>query len=103
MGQNGLRRARRNDIGRKVISNDPEILAAMSELRRAAHKTMQDSVATAIQKTEDKKLKAWVAVAVWEDDDGDVSQTVMGDDHSSYFEVKGYLHDAVWTAAHSGA
>ncbi|MDQ3941391.1 MAG: hypothetical protein M3238_08580 [Actinomycetota bacterium] len=103
MAERDMRRDNRNDPVRKMIVNDPDVIAAMDERYRAAHENMQDCVEQAVQATDERKLKGWVCVAVWEDASGKTSQTVMGDDHSTFLEMKGYLHDAVWTAAHTDA
>lgn len=102
METNGLRRDNRNDPVARAVAEDPGIKAALEARRAAQQQKMQQAVCDAIQATDERKLTAWVAVAVWEDGDGRLCQTVIGDDHSSALELKGYLHDGVWTAAHSG-
>ena len=69
------------------------------ELR--SYERAKQSVGEAIAATDDRKLKAWVAVAVWEEADGSECETVMADDHSTNLELKAYLHDGVWMAAHT--
>ena len=101
MSERGLRGDNRNDPMRRALVADPGIVATLDEQRRLRHQDMQDTVADAIQKTDDRRLKGWVAVAVWEDDDEPSALTVIGDRDSSYFELKGYLHDALWVAAHA--
>ena len=98
MRDNGLRGDTRNDPIGQAITAAPEMEPAF-ELRR--RQKMQDAVCEAIQSTDDRKLCAWVTVAVWEDEDGTVSHSLVGDDHSSFLELKGYLHDGVWAAAHT--
>lgn len=97
----GVRRAPRNDPGLRAVSNDADVIAAMEQLRQASADKAQTVVSQAIACTDERTLKGWVAVAMWEDESGNVSQTVMGDDHSSSLEIKGYLHDAVWATAHA--
>lgn len=45
-------------------------------------------------------LVGWAAVAVRQGADGSTTTYVCGDPDSSDLEVKGYLHSAVWQAAH---
>jgi hypothetical protein len=80
---------------------DPGIVATLDEKKRKRHQDMQDAVAGAIQTTDDRRLKGWVAVAIWEEEETPSALTVIGDRDSSYFELKGYLHDALWVAAHA--
>ena len=96
----GSARAPRNDIGMRAISKDPEV-SAILESRRVDRESPDDTLTKAIAGCDDRALKGWVTVAVWEDESGQLSQTVMCDDHSSPLEVKGYLHDAVWATAHA--
>ena len=70
-------------------------------VERRSYERARQSVGEAIAATDDRKLKGWVAVAVWEDADGSECETVMADDHSTNLELKGYLHDGVWMAAHT--
>lgn len=98
MRDKGLRGDNRNDPVAQAVAADPQIAVAIDEQRVA---TMQGCIDKALQGVEDKKLTGWVTVAVWEDSEGGVSHTVIGDGHSSPLELKGYLHDGVWTAAHA--
>ena len=95
----GPARARRNDIGMQAISGDPQINAIVEERRDQS--SAKSALTQAIAATDGRALKGWVTVAMWEDESGRVSQTVMCDDDSSALEVKGYLHDAVWASAHA--
>jgi hypothetical protein len=86
---------------RRAVVADPGIVATLDEGRRKRYQDMQDVVSDAIQKTDDRRLKGWVAVAIWEEEEVPSALTVIGDRDSSYFELKGYLHDALWVAAHA--
>ncbi len=97
----GARRAPRNDLGLRAVSNDADVMAAMDQRRQVPKDEAQTVVEQAIACTDERTLKSWIAVAIWEDESGRVSQTVICDDHSSNLEIKGYLHDAVWASAHS--
>lgn len=96
----GPARARRNDPGMQAIAGDPEVAAILDE-KRQERSAPNDVLAQAIAATDNRTLKGWVTVAMWEDESGRVSQTVMCDDNSSPLEIKGYLHDAVWATAHA--
>lgn len=100
MAENGLRRDNRNDPVARAVASHPGVAAAI-DARKSTHEEMQQKVSDAIQDTQARKLTAWVAVAVWENEDGTMSHEVVGDDHSSFLELKGYLHDGVWAAAHT--
>lgn len=101
METTGLRGDNRNDPVAYAVAEEPGIKAALEARRAAQQEKMQQAVGEAIQATDERKLAAWVAVAVWQDENGALGQTVIGDDHSSPLELKGYLHDGVWTAAHA--
>ena len=93
-----LRGDNRNDPIALAVAADPEIATAIANAR---HEKMQRSVSQALQATDDRKLAGWVAVAVWEDETGQIDHSVVGDQNSSFLELKGYLHDGVWAAAHT--
>jgi hypothetical protein len=95
-----LRRNDRNDPVVRDLASDETIMQALSDRSRSRKKSMRDRVEAALT-TEDKRLVGWVTVAVWEDGDGKMTESVMGDEHSSPLEVKGMLHDAVWSTAHA--
>ena len=95
-----LRGDNMNDPVVARLTEEPGIKAAL-ESQRAKHDDVQTTLHDAIDGTDDRKLCGWVAVAVWEDETGKVTQSLIGDGQSSFFEMKGYLHDAVWTAAHA--
>ena len=82
------------------LVEEPGIKAAL-EAQRAKAGDVCTTIHDAIDATDERKLCGWVTVAVWEDTTGKVSQSLIGDGESSFFEMKGYLHDAVWTAAHA--
>ena len=46
------------------------------------------------------RLRSWVTVAVWEQEDGSHETEVIYDGNSSELEMKGCLHDAIWKTAH---
>ena len=98
MADHGLRGDNRNDPIALAVSAEPEIATAIS---RSRHEQMQRSVSQALQGTDDRTLAGWVAVAVWEDESGKIEHSVVGDQNSSFLELKGYLHDGVWAAAHT--
>ena len=100
VGERRLRGDNRNDPILEMVTNDPGV-AAVLDSRSASYAEMQACVGDAIQKCDGRKLLGWVAVAVWEDADGTISESVIGDEHSSPLELKGYLHDGIWTAAHA--
>lgn len=98
MVENGLRRDNRNDPVAQKMATDPDISTVVHDRRVAA---MEKSIDEAIQSTDERKLTGWVTVATWEEPDGAVAHSVIGDGHSSPLELKGYLHDGIWVAAHS--
>jgi hypothetical protein len=87
-------------IGRRVAA-DPAVMAAMDDMTGLKLEAAKDTIAAALSSTDDRTLKGWVAVACWEDESGRVSQSVVGDGHSTSLETKGLLHSAVWTVAHN--
>lgn len=88
-----LRGSNHNDSTVKKLIDDPEV--KMAHVRQA--------IENALTLTDDRKLKGWVAVAVWEDEDGREIETVVGDGHSTHIEQKGFLHSGVWVNAHVDA
>ena len=96
-----IRGDNRNDPMTEVVLTDPGVRAAVEAHHDGLYDRMQDSIGEAIDKTDSRTLKGWVAVAVWEDADGNEGETMMCDNHSSPLELKAYLHDAVWMAAHA--
>ena len=98
MSETRLRGDNWSDPMREALAEDPGIRAVVEETQV---ESMQRAVTKAIQTCDDRKLAAWVAVAVWEEEDGKISHSVVGDDHSTFLELKGYLHSGVWAAAHA--
>ena len=98
----GVRRRgdNRNDPLVDEIVTDPEITMALTA-QRTSYDRMKEAVGHAIQETDGRKLKGWVAVCVWEDADGNEERCLLGDDHTSGLELKGFLHDGLWMAAHT--
>jgi len=95
-----LRRNDRNDPVVTSLADDPMVIEALNQRTQTQRKSMRTAIQAAFE-TEPKRLKGWVAVAIWEDEDGRSTQTVVSDDHSTTLEIKGMLHDAVWNAAHA--
>ena len=95
-----LRGDNMNDPVVARLTEEPGIKAAI-EAQRSKQDDVQATLHDAIDGTDGRKLCGWVTVAVWEDENGKVTQSLIGDGRSSFFEMKGYLHDAVWTAAHA--
>lgn len=101
MSDGRLRGDNRNDPIVEAVAANPGIKAVLDQRRESKIEAMQQAVCDAIQATDDRKLAAWVAVCVWENEDGTTTHSLIGDDHSTPLEHKGYLHDGVWVAAHS--
>jgi hypothetical protein len=96
-----LRGDNMNDPVVARLTEEPGIKAALEAQRATAEGDARSTLHDAIDTTDERKLCGWVTVAVWEDEAGKVSQSLIGDGQSTFFEMKGYLHDAVWTAAHA--
>lgn len=101
MGEARWRGDNRNDpLAQKVMDNP-----AVKEIAEAHHGETYDrhheEIGAAIDQSDGRRLKGWVAVAVWEDVDGTEGETLFADGDSTSLELKGYLHDGVWMAAHS--
>ena len=47
-----------------------------------------------------RKLRECVVVMVWEEPDGSETITVAGDEDVNHLELKGVLHDGLYTMAH---
>lgn len=92
MADDGLRRDNRNDPVAQAIAADPDIAAAIS---RARKDKAQRSISDAIQRTDNKMLIAWAAVAIWEDEDGNVTHSLIGDQHSASHDLAGYLSEGL--------
>lgn len=101
MGDARFRGDNRNDPIVESLTNDPGIQTVLEKQWPSHDEVMQEKVREAIQCMDGRKLCGWVAVAVWENEDGTTSHSVVGDGHSSPLELKGFLHDGVWEAAHS--
>ena len=96
-----MRGDNRNDSMAEAVMTDPGVQAAVAAHHDDLYDRMQDAIGDAIDKTDSRTLKGWIAVAVWEDEEGTEGETMMSDNHSSPLELKAYLHDAVWMAAHA--
>jgi hypothetical protein len=97
---NRLRGDNRSDPVLKTVLNDPDVVAALDSRTQTMRRRMRDKVESALQSTDSRKLKGWVAVAVWEDEDGTVTEHVASDDHTSVLEVRSLLTGALWAASH---
>lgn len=95
------RRDNRND----PIAGEVMEIPAVKEIAEAQHGGAYDrhheEIGAAIDQSDGRRLKGWVAIAVWEDADGNEGETLLADGDSTSLELKGYLHDGVWMAAHS--
>lgn len=89
-----MRRGDQSDPRVRSALEDPGIQATLD------NRAVEAELASVIQSTSSSKLKAWVTVALWEDSDGNTKGSVIQDGHSTLFEVRGLLHDAVWLTAH---
>ncbi len=96
----GLRRNDPNDPVVKMLKDDPVVMEALNSRTQTLRKSVTGCLEGALAQ-DGKKLKSWVAVATWENEDGTVTETVMSDEHSTPLEIKGLLHDAVWSSAHA--
>ena len=96
-----LRGDNMNDPVVARLADEPGIKAALEGQRANAGGDVRSTLHDVINSTDERTLCGWVTVAVWEDEAGKVTQSLIADDQSSFFEMKGYLHDAVWTAAHA--
>ena len=48
-----------------------------------------------------RRCVAWVKVEMWEDANGQLSTVLRHDPDTSDLEMKGYLHDALWSMIHA--
>jgi hypothetical protein len=96
-----LRGDNMNDPVVAKLAEEPGIKAVLEAQHSATEGDVRSTLHDAIKSTDERKLCGWVTVAVWEDEAGKVTQSLIRDGESSFFEMKGYLHDAVWTAAHA--
>jgi hypothetical protein len=98
----GSRRNRRNGNGR-VATALKEDLSAMAETIEGTRKIQRRArIQSGINPRGSSRLCHWIAVAVWEGEDGSRETEVIDDGHSSEVEMRGYLHDAIWETAHLG-
>ena len=96
-----LRGSNHSDPTVQKLVNDPAMKSALD-----AHSKMEGArevIGSILEATDDRKLKGWVTVAVWEGEDGQECETVIGDGHSTHIQQKGYLHSGVWVNAHADA
>jgi hypothetical protein len=59
------------------------------------------SMVESISKREGGVCKAQITLSVWENESGGSHVTLDHDDGLTDLQLKGYLHDALWTIAHS--
>jgi hypothetical protein len=98
-----LRGSNHNDPTAKKLMADPAVKAALESATRSEMGRVREMIESALKTTDDRKLKGWVAVAVWEDENGHERETVLGDGHSTNIQQKGFLHSGVWVNAHVDA
>lgn len=91
------RRGDINDPRIQAVLKDPAVLEAVES--KSPPFDPEDGLENALRSTSDKNLKAWVTVCTWEDDSGNVTETVLQNGHCSLYEVRALLHAALWQTA----
>lgn len=86
-----------NDPRIQAVLKDPAVLEAVES--KSPPIDPENDLENALRSTSDKDLKAWVTVCAWEDDSGNVTETVLQNGHSSLYEVRALLHAALWQTA----
>jgi hypothetical protein len=94
-----LRGSNHNDPTVEKLVGDPAVKSALDA--RSKMDGARGVIQSVLETTDDRKLKGWVTVAVWEDESGKESETVLGDGYSTHIQQKGYLHSGVWVNAHA--
>lgn len=95
----GLRWQQRSEVVKELKSELPRMNEAVSKNRRTI---CAQTIGDALQDISGTgELVGWVAVAVRRQPDGSTETYVCGDPASTDLEIKGYLHSAVWEAAHN--
>jgi tRNA threonylcarbamoyladenosine modification (KEOPS) complex Pcc1 subunit len=97
---NELRGSVHSDSTARKLADEPAMRAAMEEMSSSKLEMARDKIHNAIDATDGRTLKGWVAVACWEDEAGVVGQSVIEDIDSTPIQTKGMLHSAVWSVAH---
>ena len=80
-----------------------EDLPAMQEALNAAASNRSgfaESMSALLEGSEEGQLVDWVTVAVHRQPDGSTTTTIHGAIDRSDLQIKGLLHDALWTVAH---
>lgn len=94
----GLRWQQRAEVAEQLDSELPAMREAVSKNQR---NICAQRIGDALEDLSGSgELVGWVAVAVRRQADGSTETYVCGDPSSSDLEIKGYLHSAVWEAAH---
>lgn len=95
----GLRWQQRSEVADGLKEELPAMQGALTENRRSA---CAEKIGEALEEASagPGELVGWAAVAVRRLEDGATETYVCGDGASTDLEIKGYLHSAVWEAAH---
>ena len=91
------RRGDINDPRIQAVLKDPAVLEAVES--KSLSIDPENGLERELGSTSDKNLKSWVTVCAWEDDSGNVTETVLQNGHSSLYEVRALLHAALWQTA----
>ena len=95
----GLRWHQRSEAEAKLGSDLPRMQAAVSKNQR---NICAQRIGDALEDISGPgEMVGWAAVAVRRRPDGAIETYVCGDQGSTDLEIKGYLHSAVWEAAHN--
>lgn len=86
----------------KVSEVLAEDLPAMKEAIAAAPdpSSFDEKVSRLLDESEDGELVDWVTVSVHRLPDGSTTTSIHGAVDRSDLQIKGLLHDALWTVAH---
>lgn len=95
----GLRWQQRSEIAEGLKGDLPAMKEAVTANRRSI---CAQKIGEALEEAASGpgELVGWAAVAVRRLADGSTETYVCGDATSTDLEIKGYLHSAVWEAAH---
>lgn len=77
-----------------------EDLPVMQEVLGNRQGSLHADIEAAIDPTGSGLLRHWVAVAVWEREDGSLDAELIHDERSSDLETQGFLHDGLWKSVH---
>ena len=70
------------------------------ETSATGRSAFEESLASLLAGSEEGQLVDWVTVAVHRLPDGSTTTTIHGAVDKSDLQIKGLLHDALWTVAH---